>query len=102
LASFKSPSALSKNLLKTSPPTIHFVNLYIRLRSVPRRAVIPRARVSCRSGGRRNTVGKAPLTIPNETIRLAEIASYISDSVQETGIDGLARTSLRFSSQGGP
>jgi hypothetical protein len=46
--------------------------------------------------------GKAPLTIPNETIRLAEIASYISDSVQETGIDGLARTSLRFSSQGGP
>ena len=62
----------------------------------------PRARVSCRSGGRRNTVGKAPLTIPNETIRLAEIASYISDSVQETGIDGLARTNLRFSSQGGP
>jgi len=57
----------------------------------------PRARVSCRSGGRRNTVGKAPLTIPNETIRLAEIASYISDSVQETGIDGLARTNLRFS-----
>ena len=52
--------------------------------------------------GRRNAVGKAPLTIPNETIRLAEIASYISDSVQETGIDGLARTSLRFSSQGGP
>ena len=43
-----------------------------------------------------------PLTIPNETIRLAEIASYISDSVQEPGIDGLARTSLRFSSQGGP
>jgi len=25
---------------------------------------------------------------------LAEIASYISDSVQETGIDGLARTNL--------
>jgi hypothetical protein len=46
--------------------------------------------------------GKARLTIPNETIRLAEIASYISDSVQETSIDGLARTSLRFSSQGGP
>ncbi len=57
----------------------------------------PRARVSCRSGGRRNTVGQAPLTIPNETIRLAEIASYICDSVQETGIDGLARTNLRFS-----
>ena len=38
----------------------------------------------------------------SERIRFSEIASYISDSVQETGIDGLARTSLRFSSQGGP
>ena len=44
----------------------------------------------------------ARLTIASERIRLPEIAPYISFSVQELGIDGLARTSLRFSSQGGP
>ena len=37
------------------------------------------------------------LTIPSETIGVSEAASYISDSVQEPGIDGLARTNLRFS-----
>jgi hypothetical protein len=37
------------------------------------------------------------LTIPSETIGLSETASYISDSVQELGINGLARTNLRFS-----
>jgi hypothetical protein len=37
------------------------------------------------------------LTIPSETIRLPEIAPYMSSSVQEPGIDGLARTNLRFS-----
>jgi hypothetical protein len=41
--------------------------------------------------------GRPHLTIPSETIGLSEIASYISDSVQEPGIDGLARTNLRFS-----
>ena len=43
-------------------------------------------------------VWEAPFNhIPSETIGLSEIASYISDSVQEPGIDGLARTNLRFS-----
>jgi hypothetical protein len=42
------------------------------------------------------------LTIPSEATGLSEILSYISDSVQEPGIDGLARTNLRFSSRGGP
>jgi hypothetical protein len=37
------------------------------------------------------------LTIASETIGVSETASYISDSVQEPGIDGLARTNLRFS-----
>jgi len=37
------------------------------------------------------------LTIPSETIGVSETASYITDSVQEPGIDGLARTNLRFS-----
>ncbi len=37
------------------------------------------------------------LTIPIETIGVSGTALYISDSVQEPGIDGLARTNLRFS-----
>ncbi len=40
---------------------------------------------------------EAQLTIPSDTIRMSEIAPHISSSVQETGIDGLARTNLRFS-----
>ena len=37
------------------------------------------------------------LTMPSEAIRLSKTASYISVSVQEPGIHGLARTNLRFS-----
>jgi hypothetical protein len=35
--------------------------------------------------------------MPSEAIRLSKTASHISVSVQEPGIDGLARTNLRFS-----
>jgi len=42
------------------------------------------------------------LTIPSDTIRLSESAPYMNSSVQEPGIDGLARANLHFSEQGGP
>ena len=38
-----------------------------------------------------------PFTISSEAIRVSTTASYIHPSVQEPGIDGLARTNLRFS-----
>jgi hypothetical protein len=38
-----------------------------------------------------------PFTILSEAIRISKPASYIYLSVQEPGIDGLARTNLRFS-----
>ena len=41
--------------------------------------------------------GSPRLTIPYEGIRFPETTPYISTSVQERGIDGLARTNLRFS-----
>jgi len=42
------------------------------------------------------------LTILSDAIRRSESTPYINISVQEPGIDGLARTNLRFSSRGGP
>ena len=53
-------------------------------------------------GEARKSTEIARLTIASERICLSEIAPYISFSVLEPGFDGLARTNLRFSEQGGP
>jgi hypothetical protein len=46
--------------------------------------------------------GKHLLTISGELIRFSENRTPYFSQRTEPGIDGLARTNLRFSSQGGP
>ena len=56
------------------------------------RVFVDRARLAAECG----YGGNSRLTTASERIRLSETAPYISFSVQEAGIDGLARTNLRY------